>query len=78
MGEPLQQTDAFAAADNYRRAAGLLERAREGLLQAALRTRTEINLRALSRRAGLNEQTLNQWMMREKEVSGNGGIPPGG
>lgn len=67
-------TDAFSAADNYKRAAELFQRARDELIEATARDRAEINLRALSRRAGLHESTLYHWV-EQTEVSSNGGIP---
>lgn len=61
--------DALAAADNYRRAAELVQKARAELISAAADNRSSVNLRGLSRRAGLSEQTLYKWL---RERNGNG------
>lgn len=68
------EIDAFTAADNFKRATELLERARGTLVEATRRDRNEINLRALSKRAGLHESTLYHWCGGQ-EVSRNGGQP---
>jgi hypothetical protein len=68
------EIDAFSAADNFKRATELLDRARGVLVEATRRDRTEINLRALSKRAGLHESTLYHWV-QDQEVRTNGGQP---
>lgn len=73
MGDA-QEIDAFTAADNFKRATELLDRARNTLVEATSRDRSEINLRALSKRAGLHESTLYHWCQGQ-EVRTNGGEP---
>jgi lambda repressor-like predicted transcriptional regulator len=66
-------TDPFTAADNFRRATELQEQARADLITAASKNRAEVNVRGLSRRAGLHESTLYHWI--EGEVRANGNHP---
>lgn len=60
-----EHVDAITAAENYRRACLLTARARETLIVAVRRDRRALNLREVSRRAGLYERTLYKWIERE-------------
>lgn len=67
----MANTEAIAAADRYRRARELYERAKSELVEASVEAHREVNMAGLSRRAGLHQSTLYHWV--EKELRANGG-----
>jgi lambda repressor-like predicted transcriptional regulator len=64
--ETEQLPDPFTAAENYRRSRELAEQAREQLIASTIANRQGLNVRALSRRAGIYEGTLHKWMQRKE------------
>lgn len=57
---------AVLAAEQYRRAAELLATAKDDLITAAIRERSVLNLKGLSRSAGLDPKTIETWMRRRE------------
>lgn len=60
------------AADNYRIARGLLEKARTELYKAVVEQRDVLNVDGIARRAGVHNSTIREWM-RNEGVSKRGG-----
>jgi AraC-like DNA-binding protein len=68
MAEEL--VDAITAADRFRRANELQQQAKAQFLAAVERERGMLNIRAISRRAGLSEYTLHHMLGRERDNNG--------
>lgn len=62
---------AVLAAEQYRRAADMAERAKADLLEAAVRERSMVKLSGLAKTAGIEESTLRKWIKRNGENHGS-------
>lgn len=59
-------TDAVLAAEQYKRASELLERAKADLIAAVRRDSTLLNKRGVAHLAGIEESTLYKWIKRSE------------
>jgi hypothetical protein len=73
---PRDVLDAVSAADRYRKAKELLDRAKAELISKTIAERGAVNVTGLSRRAGLWPQTLEKWITAErKSLNGRAHTP---
>jgi DNA-binding phage protein len=58
-------TDAYSAADRYRKAVELYRQARGQMIASVEADRADLNLAGVARRAGLQEKSLYRMLKRE-------------
>ncbi len=59
-------TDVLVLAEGYRRARDLTERMRVELVDASIRDREVLNLKAVARAAGVDESNFYKWIKKRR------------